>query len=158
MLFMDAPKIGLGLVLAVTPSIIPNFRSIRQMGRWRALENGKRRTENGARGKRATDGAVGQRWSVFRETRRTQRTTKKHKARRSLEHRGTQRVTQRNTGMDCQFVFKSQRTQRTRRKATLGRAVRARKAHVRPGGLKGHGGLRTPCFGFLGVLRRSSVL
>ena len=50
--------------------------------------------------------------------------------------------------MDCQFVFKSQRTQRTRRKATLGRAVRARKVHVRPGGLKGHGGLRTPCFGF----------
>ena len=30
---------------------------------------------------------------------------------------------------------------------TLGRAVRARKAHVRPGGLRGHGGLRTPCFG-----------
>ena len=28
-----------------------------------------------------------------------------------------------------------------------GRAVRARKAHVRPGGLRGHGGLRTPCFG-----------
>ena len=36
-------------------------------------------------------------------------------------------------------------TQRARRR---GRAVRVRKAHVWPGGLKGHGGLRTPCFGF----------
>ena len=28
-----------------------------------------------------------------------------------------------------------------------GRAVRVRKAHVRPGGLREHGGLRTPRFG-----------
>ena len=35
----------------------------------------------------------------------------------------------------------------TAKKTALGRAVRARKAHVRPGGLRGHGGLRTPCFG-----------
>ena len=26
--------------------------------------------------------------------------------------------------------------------------MRAHKAHIRPGGLKGHGGLRTPCFSF----------
>ena len=30
--------------------------------------------------------------------------------------------------------------------------MRARKAHVRPGGLEGHGGLRTPRFGKLGNL------
>ena len=33
------------------------------------------------------------------------------------------------------------------KQAAQGRAVRARKAHVRPGGLEGHGGLRTPRFG-----------
>ena len=38
------------------------------------------------------------------------------------------------------------RTPRTQRMAQ-GRAVRVRKAHVRPGGLREHGGLRTPRFG-----------
>ena len=38
------------------------------------------------------------------------------------------------------------RTPRTQRTAQ-GRAVRVRKAHVRPGGLREHGGLRTPRFG-----------
>ena len=46
----------------------------------------------------------------------------------------------------------SQRTRRTTKDhkgdgTTRRRAVRARKAHVRPGGLRGHGGLRTPCVG-----------
>ena len=35
----------------------------------------------------------------------------------------------------------------TKGKRCKGWAVRARKAHVRPGGLWEHGGLRTPCFG-----------
>ena len=46
----------------------------------------------------------------------------------------------------------SQRTRRTTKDhkgdgTTRRRAVRARKAHVRPGGLREHGGLRTPCVG-----------
>ncbi len=46
----------------------------------------------------------------------------------------------------------SQRTRRTTKDhkgdgTTRRRAVRARKAHVRPGGLREHGGLRTPRFG-----------
>ena len=32
--------------------------------------------------------------------------------------------------------------------------MRVRKAHVRPGGLKGHGGLRTPRFGEIGARQR----
>ena len=43
----------------------------------------------------------------------------------------------------------------TAKSTTQRRAVRARKAHVRPGGPVGHGGLRTPRFGFLEVLRWS---
>ena len=38
----------------------------------------------------------------------------------------------------------------TAKKAAQGRAVRAHKAHVRPEGPVGRGGLRRPRFGFLG--------
>ena len=40
----------------------------------------------------------------------------------------------------------------TCQQARRGRAVRVRKAHVRPGGLRGHGGLRTPRFWEVGNL------
>ena len=81
---------------------------------------------------------------------RTQRTTKGHKGRR---RRGTAdfadllQIKGVLAHADCQNNWKSQRTQRTQRRR-WGRAVRARKAHVQPGGLLGRGGLRTPRFGF----------
>ena len=142
------------------------------MGRWRAPENGEQRTENGTPlrgdgwGVEKMDKPPNlDRLNVARLSQRPRRTTKIHKARRSLDHRGSQRNPQRFTEKVCRVL--SQRTRRTTVQArsdkpstakghkgdstTLGRAVRARKAHVRPGGLRGHGGLRTPCLGGRGA-------
>ena len=122
-----------------------------------------RRTENGAplRG----DGWVVEkmdeppnldRRNAARLSQRTRRTTKIHKARRSLEHRGTQRVTQRNTGMDCLCILEITKNtkdhngaQRGWHGAEGGPCVRTR--HTSGPGPGGHGGLRTPCFGGRGA-------
>ena len=52
-----------------------------------------------------------------------------------LEHRGTQRVAQRNTEKDCQNDWRNHKEHEGHKEGTtLGRAVRARKAHGRRGG------------------------
>ena len=135
------------------------------------MENGERRTENGERSARqARDGwSAGRMWKVCPAglTQRTRRTTKVHEEGlpewETADYGRTQRLTEGNRGtqrraaccrrQDCQCVlgitnFGNHKGHEGHKASGAGAGRACAKAHVRPGGLEGHGGLRTPCFGF----------
>ena len=138
------------------------YSSIFLRGGCAAPENRERRTENGERsapaGRRVGRRENGQA-SKLGQTQRyaaITKNTKNHKDTQSTTQFRAQRHTEGYTeehrdGLPVYFGNHKEHegpqrgTKGTARRR--GRAVRARKAHVRPGGLREHGGLRTPRFG-----------